>query len=229
MRHSLLMAALDSLINIHHTASRSGLDQWVPVLGAEDDWIDRHIRQLHKTSALFKLPLPTLPKEDIHDILIPLKPRFIKWDARPGNAIVNQQGQVSWFDWEHCGARNRLDDLVWLLCDESVPFCPETEQSLLAQYLPLFADGLPVEAAYRYAYVAGVLHCTARLGLILFKKGDDEWWDPQEIIAYDYVGVTVAQAQQLCYRASDWAAREPLVATLSPWFQQMAKRLAKLK
>jgi|GEM_PF-417687 len=229
-REALLATVLESLVSIHHAAEQAGLDQWVPVLGGEDDWIERHIRQLPKMAEALGILLPNAPPQmlrSIHDLLIPLKPRFIKWDARPGNAVVNQQGQVYWFDWENCGARNRLDDLVWLLCDESVPFCAETEQALLAQYLPLFADGLPLEAAYRYAYVAGVLHCTARLGLILHKKGDDEWWDPEEILAYDYVGVTVAQVQRLCYRASDWAAREPLVATLSPWFQQVAKRLVK--
>ena len=135
----------------------------------------------------------------------------------------------AWFDWEHCGARNRLDDLIWLLCDESVPFCTETEQALLAEYLPLFADGLPLEAAYRYAYVAGVLHCTARLGLILHKQqGEEGWWDRQEILDYDYIGVTLPQAQQLCARAADWARREPLVAGLAPWFAALAARIEAL-
>ncbi|SDZ83063.1 MAG: aminoglycoside phosphotransferase family protein [Candidatus Thiothrix putei] len=225
---TLLSAALSSLVAIHQAAERAGLDQAVPLLGAEQYWIQRHIRQVHKMGEALKIPAPPLSTQDIHDILLPLKPRFVKWDARPGNAMVNTAGQVYWFDWENCGARNRLDDLVWLLCDESVPFCAETEQALLAEYLPQFADGASLEAAYRYACIAGVLHCAARLGLILYKKEGDEWWDMQEILAHDYIGVTLPQAQRLCYRAADWAQRESLVAALTPWFMQVAKHLETL-
>lgn len=224
----LLTSALDGLVNIHQAAERAGLDQSVPLLGAEEDWIMRHIRQIRKIADALGIPVPDLPKQDIHDILLPLKPRFIKWDARPGNAMVNTAGQVFWFDWENCGARNRLDDLVWLLCDESVPFDATTEQALLATYLPLFADGLSLEAAYRYACIAGVLHCTARLGLILHKKEGDSWWEMQEILDYDYIGVTLPLARRLCHRAADWAAREPLVAPLSPWFMEVAGHLETL-
>lgn len=230
-RKTLLANALDSLAAIHQAAEQARLDRWVPVLGSEDDWLKRHIRQLPKTADALGIPLPDAPQQtlrSIHDLLIPLRPRFIKWDARPGNAIVNQQGLVSWFDWEHCGARNRLDDLVWLLCDESVPFCTDTEQALLAQYLPLFADGLSLETAYRYVYVAGVLHSTARLGLVLHKKNDGAWWDMQEILDHDYVGVSLIQARRLCMRAADWASREPLVAMLSPWFLDIAGSLERL-
>ena len=228
-RQRLLASALASLHRIHLAAEQAGLDSLVPLIGVEEAWIARHIRQLRRIGDVFDIPVPALDKPSLHDILLPFKPRFVKWDARPGNAMVDAAGQVAWFDWEHCGARNRLDDLIWLLCDESVPFCTETEQALLAEYLPLFADGLPLEAAYRYAYVAGVLHCTARLGLILHKQqGEEGWWDRQEILDYDYIGVTLPQAQQLCARAADWAMREPLLAGLAPWFAALAARIEAL-
>lgn len=227
---SLLANALSSLHSIHHAAEQAGLDQAVPFIGAETAWIKRHIRQLDKIGDAFELPVPSLDSASIQDILLPLRPRFVKWDARPGNAMVDATGRVAWFDWEHCGARNRLDDLVWLLCDESVPFCTETEQALLDTYLPLFADGLSAVAAYRYAHVAGVLHCVARLGLILNKRQDSDegWWDRQEILDYDYIGVTLPQAQQLCARAADWASREPLVRKLVPWFAALAQAIEAL-
>jgi aminoglycoside phosphotransferase (APT) family kinase protein len=228
-RKALLAAALSSLHRIHLAAERAGLDQAVPLLGNEEDWIARHIRQLRKIGDAFDIPVPSLDKPSLHDILLPLKPRFVKWDARPGNAMVDDAGKVAWFDWEHCGARNRLDDLVWLLCDESVPFCMETEQALLAEFVPLFADGATLESAHRYAAVAGVLHCTARLGLILHKQqGEEGWWDKQEILDYDYIGVTPQQAQLLCARAAAWAVREPLVAPLALWFGKVAASIESL-
>lgn len=58
----------------------------------------------------FNIPAPAIPAAQIFDLLTLLKPRFVKWDARPGNAMVNEEGQVHWFDWEHCCARNRLRD-----------------------------------------------------------------------------------------------------------------------
>ncbi|WP_028488312.1 hypothetical protein [Thiothrix lacustris] len=228
-RHTVLASALSSLHQIHLAAAQAGIDQAVPVIGGEEDWIARHIRQLRKIGDAFEIPVPALDKASLQDILLPLKPRLVKWDARPGNAMVDAAGKVSWFDWEHCGARNRLDDLVWLLCDESVPFCSATEQALLTEFVPLFADGAPPEVAHRYAAVAGVLHCTARLGLILHKQqGEEGWWDRQEILDYDYIGVTLPQAQQLCARAADWASREPLVASLVPWFADVAGHIETL-
>lgn len=226
---ALLAEALSSLHQIHLAAERAGLDQAVPLLGNEEDWIARHIRQLRKIGDALDIPVPSLDKPSLQDILLPLKPRFVKWDARPGNAMVAPNGKVAWFDWEHCGARNRLDDLVWLLCDESVPFCMKTEQALLAEFVPLFADGATLVAAHRYAAVAGVLHCTARLGLILHKQqGEEGWWDKQEILDYDYIGVTPQQAQLLCARAAAWAQREPLVAPLARWFGKVAASIESL-
>ncbi|HRJ51780.1 MAG TPA: phosphotransferase [Candidatus Thiothrix moscowensis] len=217
-----------SLVTIHHAASREGLDRAVPFLGTSEAWIMRHIRQVHKTGDALALPAPSLPKQALHDILLPMNPRFVKWDARPGNAMLSTTGQVSWFDWENCGARNRLDDLVWLLCDESVPFHAEIEQALLEEFVPLFADGASIAAAHRYVCIAGALHCSARLSLILHKKADGPWWDIEEILLYDYIGVTLTQAQRLCLRGAFLAQCEPLIASLVPWFLDLNQKLETL-
>lgn len=224
-QQQLLSKALESLIEIQQAGSHLGLDQAVPVLGAEAAWVNRHVRQLDKIAAYLAIPLPELPRADIHDVLTLLQPRFIKWDARPGNAMLSPTGQVYWFDWENCGARNRLDDFIWLLCDESVPFNPQIETALWEAYLPQFADGMTLDMAYGYARVAAVLHCAARLGLILYKKDAEDWWDGAEILDYDYVGVTLAQAQYLCQRAAYWAAREPLLTNLAEWFSATRDKL----
>lgn len=228
-RQQWLGRALHSLHAIHQAGSRAGLDHCVPALGIEGSWLERHLRQLDKTADFFGIELPELPSQDILDVLLLLQPRFIKWDSRPGNAMCMADGRVAWFDWEHCGARNRLDDLVWLMCDEGVPFDAAVEQAVLAEYVPLFADGLSLEAAHRYTRIAGVLHSTARLGLILHKREDEGWWDAEEILAYDYIGVTLTQAQGLCQRAAAWAAREPLLAGLDDWFGTVGERLAMLE
>ena len=52
------------------------------------------------------MPPPELDEPSLIALLRVKTPAFIKWDARPGNAIVNKNGTITWFDWEHCGCRS---------------------------------------------------------------------------------------------------------------------------
>lgn len=224
----LLERTLDSLLVIYQEADRLGLEHKVPLLGAEPSWLTRLTDLPAILGIVLDVPCPKPEIGHIHDILLPLHPRFVKWDARPGNAIINQNDEIFWFDWEHCGARNRLDDLVWVLCDEFLPDYPDIEDEILEQYLPLLGEGQRHEDALRYCRVAGVLHFCVRIGLILSKKQGGAWWDMQDNLKYDEAGVTLVQTQQLCYRASRWAAKEPLTRDMSDWFLQIAEKLAEL-
>jgi hypothetical protein len=149
-----------------------------------------------------------------------VEPHFIKWDARPGNALVGENNQVYWIDWEHAGKRNRLDDMAWILGDEYVPDWPELEDRLLAQYVPEFAGPMNDADAFEYLMAYGSFHMVVRLGLIL-KYMDGEWWNLEHCLAEDKVGVTLECAQRLCQRGGRWSARNPLTAPLSDWFRQI--------
>ena len=84
---------------------------------------------------------------ELEALLAVRKPRFVKWDSRPGNAMVRDDGTVYWFDWEHCGSRNRLDDVAWLLADEYVPDYPDVEERLIEKHIGNFADDLSIDEA----------------------------------------------------------------------------------
>ena len=156
-------------------------------------------------------------------------PRFVKWDARPGNAIIRADGRMAWIDWEDCGARNRLDDMAWLLGDEFVPDLPiEVEERLLAAHVPHFADDMPLADAVEYLSAYGTLHMCVRLGMILNERGGGPWWDQELCLATDQVGVTLEHARRLCRRAARWSARSAIVRALSPWFDEVEKRLGQL-
>lgn len=225
---NLAAKAIESLLNIHQAAELENLDSYVPILGHDHDWLIAFMDRPALLGNYLNLAAPVPDLDNIYDLLTLLIPRFVKWDARPGNAIVNKQQEIIWFDWEHCGARNRLDDLVWLLCDENTPYFPNTENSLLHKYIHHFQDSFSLEHAYSYCRVFGVLHCCTRLTLILSEKEEDGWGDHQRILEGDKVGVTLEQAQRLCQRVAGWCEQEPLVENLSEWLLEVSDCLSEL-
>lgn len=228
MRHEQLVdAALGSLAQIHAGASCEQLESAVEVLGETDGWIRGLLARPAVIGEHLGEASPPLDVEDLVHRLRVRRPRFIKWDARPGNAIVTDSGSVFWFDWEHAGARNRLDDLAWILGDEFLPDHPAAELSLIERHLPHFADQFDAQEAHDYLMTYGSFHMTVRLGLVL-KYMDGEWWDLDRCIAEDKVGVTLECASRLCRRASRWAAKAPGLEPLSPWFEALEARLGAL-
>lgn len=221
----LLDTALKNLSAIQISGSEKGLDQQLQPIGNNRQWIKGLIDRPAVIGQHFQI-FPAEPKVDrLFDLFAVSKQRFVKWDARPGNAIVLAQGNVAWFDWEHCGTRNRLDDLAWLLCDEFVPDSPEMENRLIENNLELFSDHFSADQAREYLYSFGVFHSSVRLGLILNYKRDGAWWDLEKCLSGDKAGVTLESAQRLCNRASRWAKQSEFSGALSPWFTEIAESL----
>ena len=165
------------------------------------------------------------PRGGTLDLLHIRTPHFIKWDARPGNAIARRDRTVAWFDWEHCGARNQLDDVAWLLADEYVPDWAAVEHELLGRYLDRFAGESGIDQAADNLAAFGTFHMCVRLGLIVRHKSDGSWWDREYCLSRDKVGVTLEAARGTCAKAARWAERTPLTEDLVPWFEAVAARL----
>ncbi|MFT6878490.1 MAG: hypothetical protein ACJAZF_004621 [Granulosicoccus sp.] len=225
--HRLLDAALDSLAAIQHAATASDLETKVEALGYEDSWISGLIKRPKVIGEFLGVPAPSLDESALINQLRMREPRFIKWDARPGNALVNGAGQVVWFDWEHAGKRNRLDDAAWILGDEYVPEFPEVEKRLLDAYVLKFAGPMSDTESREYLMCYGTFHMVVRLGLIL-KYMTGKWWDLDECIEEDKVGVTLSCAQRLCRRGARWSGQCELTQELSPWFEKIEKKIERL-
>ncbi len=223
----VLDSAMAGLAAVQLAGRAAGLHERVVVLGTKASWLAELIETPQRIGAHLGIAAPELPTAELSQMLAVGPPHFIKWDARPGNAIVRRDLSVAWFDWEHCGCRNRLDDLGWLLGDEYVPDWPEVEDRLLARHLPSFVeDG---DAAFAEAYLRsfGTLHMCVRLALILSKKGEGPWWDAADCLAKDRVGVTAAAAVCTARRAARWASRAPLLEALAPWLEGVAENFAR--
>lgn len=226
----LLDSALNGLSQAQKAASEEFLDLQMPIIGASKDWIIELLERPYPIAKFFKEPAPKLNIKALYFSLRVKHPRFIKWDSRPGNAVVKTDGTVAWYDWEHAGSRNRLDDVAWLLADEFVPDYPEAEARLLEKYLPEFSDHKSLEEAKTYLMIYGTFHMLIRLGLMLtYKNKDDkEWWDIDYCIKKDKIGITLECAQRTCLRASRWAKHSPLTEDLSPWLMNISKKLERL-
>ena len=218
---ALLDAAFASLARLHDAGSSLGLDATTPKRGHERPWIETLIDRPAAFSRLLGLTAPDLPRDGLLALFSVERPRFVKWDARPGNAILTAGG-VAWFDFEDCGSRNRLDDIAWLIGDEFTPDLPEVEARLLERHLPTFADGPTPDEARRYLYAYGAFHTLIRLGLILRRKDDGPWWDHAYCLSRDKPGVTHAAAMRLCRRGARWAAHVPELRPLAAWFGDLA-------
>lgn len=213
--------AVDAMARIHEAAAASGLAERSPIIGADPDWIEGFVTCPHEIEAALGLPTPAYATEALQGLLRVREPRFVKWDSRPGNALL-RDGRAYWFDWEHSGARNAVDDLIWLMCDEFVTFRPEMHEAILRRHLPRFADafGSPDEALDYFAAMA-VFHTVVRLSMVVRYKGDGPWCSMTRCLEGDKVGVTRRCARRLVWRGAFWADRLPQTRPLVDWFRAL--------
>jgi hypothetical protein len=223
----LIAAAVESLHFVQEAARQTGLEDKVVVIGNKPEWLETLAHMPERIGEHLDLPAPTRDIGAVTALLRVDTPRFVKWDARPGNAAVQEDGSIAWFDWEHAGRRNRLDDLGWLLGDEWSPDDPVLEEEIFARHLGNFGNGDP-RADRDYLATFGTLHMCVRLSLILSRKKGEEWWDRQKSLQGDQIGVTLQEAGKLTRRAARWAAASPLLASLPAWFERINRQLPEL-
>ena len=228
---TLLDDALGSLARLHEAARAAGLAESVPLLGVANWWIEMLIDRPLALGSLLQLDVPAPEVEDLRDLLAVLDPQFVKWDARPANAVVDGAGAISWIDFEHSGARNPLDDLAWLLADEFVPHDVERDERLLARHVPRLGGSLPAPLLPHYARAMLVLHGTHRLNLLLNSATDRDgrgWRDPETCVRRDSVGAAKVFALRQCDRLAHHAAQSSLTAALAPFYRKCRKAIARL-
>lgn len=225
--HELMRATLRSLAAVHRAATTENLEAVVTALGDQDDWIQGLLERPYILGKKLGVRAPKLDTNALVRRLRIVEPQFIKWDSRPGNALVNPDGEVRWFDWEHAGKRNRMDDVAWILGDEFIPDFPDVEKELLDTLEPEFAGPMIDTDARDYLMAYGTFHMIIRLGLIL-KHMDGKWWDLDYCIDKDKIGVTLLCAQRLCFRGARWSSQCALTEELTPWFEKVSRHIETL-
>lgn len=217
--------ALHSLGSIQTIAREARLAERVPEIGTVPGWFDNLMSAPSRIGERLILPTPLVDEAAVRGLLHSPNRSFVKWDARPINAALCENGTVAWFDWQHCGKRDPLDDLVWLLSDERTPDQPEIEAALIDRHLTAIAGPDYRGDAFEYLMAFGAFHMCIRLHVMLNRKGDDAWLSQH---LDDGTGVTLEAAQRSCRRAARWASWSNVTAPLSDWLRAVSDILATL-
>ncbi|MDG2340317.1 MAG: aminoglycoside phosphotransferase family protein [Paracoccaceae bacterium] len=212
-RKALLMAAGQSLLSFQKLGADAGLTNLAPQIGEREGWMFDYAQTPYRLAGLVDYTVEHYDAEAIATRLKAKERAFVKWDARPGNALLDESGRVVWIDWEHCGVGSAEDDLVWLLADEWSPISEEAEGSLL-ETLSAMSDLTPDETAFRF-HAKAVLHSMIRLQLIFRRKGDGGWWNVRQSMEHDRVGVSRAHVRRVVTRAKRWALIYPELQMLA--------------
>lgn len=219
----LLAAAAQGLWRCQEAGAKAGL----AAHGGELTGYDKLLAAPARLAGLLKIPAPEIAAERIQPLIAAPESVFIKWDARPANAILADDGALFWIDWEEWGRRCRLDDLVWLVCDEWVPDWNDAGEEWIGREIHAhaapFAGG--VREAERYFVAYGALHLLVRVAVILTTKGREGWWDEELVHAHDLIGVTRACVLRLLSRAERFAAKVEAMSPLAEWIATLPARL----
>ncbi len=207
--------AFESLLGIHEAGEKSGLADIVPALGAEAGWVKGFVASALAASDRFSIAQPEIDVPELVTRLHVPARRFLKWDARPGNASIGDDGRVFWFDWEHCGKRQGVEDFAWLAGDEFWPVGADDVVAVLRSILP--KDQAEAELDYLGLFIT--FHIVQRLTIIHRRFVKAGWVDTAKALKYDKIGVDPELGKRLCRHGAGWADRNPLSRPMVVWFE----------
>lgn len=219
---ALVKQALHSITRFQEIARGSRLERLAPRIGVRSGWLEDLVAAPSRVADLISVERPTLDVRHLTEVLRPKLPSFVKWDARPGNAIVKPSGTLCWIDWEHCGLRQRSDDAAWLLADE---WCPDFDEEFEKTHLLELRESATGSSSLR---TMAVFHSFMRMHLILSRKADGGWWDHADCLEFDRVGVTPKHMSRLAIRASRWAEEDNALRPLVYICEEILDRLGSL-
>ncbi|WP_127115331.1 hypothetical protein [Shimia sediminis] len=217
---SLAEAAFTSLWEIKRAARDTGLTEEVPAVASSAKWVSRFATDCRKLATALDIPAPAADYSAISRAIVPVPRHFVKWDARSGNAAVQADGRVMWFDWEHAGRRHGIEDFGFLIADEFWSLSPEDSLQAFSNTCPGNAEAL-LPHLIRFS----TLQAGERLRLIqkeVFKRG---WTRFERARRYDRMGAAPELAMNVAKHADELAAMDPLTVPLSGWYSQAAEAL----
>lgn len=217
----LMRRGLLSLREVHEAGRRAGLAGKVATLGMSPVWRSRLAAMPYRVAEMTGVTTPEINTEALGEAMTPGSLDLLKWDARPANGMVRPDGRIFWFDWEHCGVRDPLDDAAWFLGDEYAPDDAPGAAEGVASLLPE-QDERSHDEALDYLSVFGAFHTSVRLALILQKREEyDGWRDWDMSLSLDKVGCTAETFRRTARRAATWAETSDRIRFLAPWFRDL--------
>lgn len=217
--------ALQSLLEIREAGRRSGLAEIVPALGVEENWVRGFVGSVRQASASLKVDAPELDHDALVQKLMVPADTFVKWDSRPGNAAIGKDERVFWFDWEHCGRRQGMEDFAWMAGDEFWPFESDVVARILERILPRETAGADLEYLGHFV----TFHILQRVQIIHRRFVKAGWVDAATARKYDKIGTDPDLAQRLCRHGAGWADRSALTRPMVAWFGAVSEVIERLR
>jgi hypothetical protein len=225
-KNEIICSAISTLASIQEDARKIGLEKLVKPICTKQAWKDSKLSALKGIAEVSGLRPPKLDEKKIFKAL-EIKPMsFIKWDSRPGNVILKDNNKTCWFDWEHCGRRAGIDDLVWFLSDEWLKLETDDELQIINKFIDYFDKKEVSVPLKNYLRIFGTMHMCGRLSKILeLWHGRSAWIERQKCLTYDLMGVTAQESNSLAIKAARWANHDSLTKPLVPWLNNLSNWL----
>ena len=188
----------------------------LPGLGTRSGWAEELVSRAFFLSGDLKLAAPDIDADALAASLAFGPKRFTRWDARLGNAAVQPDGSVVWFDWDIFGRRAGVEDISWLIADNYWSFDRTVTEALLEQMVP---DAALRDLTRRMA----VLIAIGRLGKIRERIVAAGWAAPEITLREDRIGAVPEVIVSLCSRMAELCFDDRILTGFVPWFSQVAE------
>lgn len=218
----LAAEAVSGIFRYQNAARKTDLHKMMPHLGANEDWIKNLVRAVSALEPYSTGISAQFDRRAASERLTYSGKQFVKWDCRSGNAALDRQDRLRWFDFEYSGLRHGAEDFAWLIGDEAWPIAPDQMVDVMIDcYDP--SCGHSIEDYLDYLSVYLTFHCIQRFKLIVKEAKKRGWLTKERVRKYDDAGVHPEFAMQICEVGKYFSAQSRITAPLSRNFEAAAE------
>ncbi|SEL11338.1 Phosphotransferase enzyme family protein [Roseovarius nanhaiticus] len=211
--------AVAAIFRIQAAARAAGLNEQMPHLGINADWIANFADGVEALAPYSQGRGMGIDRAALAEAALRPAVQFVKWDCRSGNAAMGPDDKVRWFDLEYCGVRHGAEDLAWLLGDEAWPVPPDQMEDMIVSAFDASGPHA-LEPYLDYLSLYTTLHVLQRFQLIIDEAQSRGWLSKTRIRSRDDVGVHPEFAAHLCRVGAHFAQRNALTAPLQRDFEE---------
>ncbi|MGQ0567096.1 MAG: hypothetical protein ACT4OK_18805 [Gemmobacter sp.] len=213
--------AVAAIFRIHAAARKTDLNAIMPHLGTNRDWISSLVNVASVLEPYGPGVSRSYDRRAAANRIASEGVQFVKWDCRSGNAALDADGRLRWFDFEYAGLRHGAEDFAWLIGDEAWPLDGPTMLALVTDnFDPGCGHERDAYLEFLAAYVA--LHCVQRIKLVVNEAAKHGWRSMDRVRRHDDAGKHPAFLAHVAGVAAFFADRAPATAPLVRNFEATA-------
>lgn len=210
----LAAEAVAAIFRFQSAARRGNLGEVMPFLGANDGWVANFVSAIDALQPYSGGISQQFDRSAAARAISVTGRQFVKWDCRSGNAALDAQGRLRWFDFEYSGLRHGAEDFAWLIGDEAWPIAPDAMVDVMIDaYDP--GTGYDIADYLEYLSIYLTFHSVQRFKLIVKEARKRGWLSRERVRKYDDAGVHPEFAAQICNVGRYYSAQSPVTAPLT--------------